>query len=59
MKRYVLERRVMRDEKTNIEQWVRTKLYADDPIVLTNFLSSNFRIFDTKLNWVHRIKRGE
>lgn len=57
MKRYVLEKRVMYDEKTKIEKWERTKLYADDPTVLTNFLYSNYRIFDTKLNWVHKVKK--
>lgn len=57
MKRYVLEKQVMFDEVTKIEKWEKTKLESDDPVALINFLSSNYRIFDTELNWVHKISR--
>ncbi|SEN47759.1 hypothetical protein SAMN04487895_101653 [Paenibacillus sophorae] len=59
MKRFVLEHLIEYNEETNVERWERTCLSVDDPFQLSSFLVNNYRIYDTHLNWVYKIKYDE
>lgn len=56
MGRYVLEKLEWKNEVTGEEMWRPTVLSSDNPEALNNFLAANYRIFDKKLNWVHKTK---